>query len=112
MAAVHSWRPVEDAETGRVKSYVANTLVHSCSDAEVSTEWPSDSAEIDRYYSSEELAEWQADADAKGYGKMYAAMGGGRGGLQACAAGGPILYPVPYILHAIMKRFVMYPDAD
>jgi len=30
--------------------------------------------------------ELQAEADAKGYGRLYAVFGGGREGLEACAA--------------------------
>ena len=32
------------------------------------------------------LAELESEAKAKGYGKLYAAMGGGREGLEACVA--------------------------
>lgn len=35
---------------------------------------------------SQNLAEMEAEASKKGYGKAYAAFGGGREGLEACAA--------------------------
>ena len=58
------------------------------------TGWSHDDREIGEHHQSflvpllpAELATLQAEADANGYGKMYVAMGGGRDGLEACAAG-------------------------
>ena len=36
---------------------------------------------------SKQMAALEAEADQKGYGKLYAAFGGGTDGLEACAAG-------------------------
>ena len=56
----------------------------------------------------------QKEADAKGYGRLYAEFGGGKDGLEACAAGMshtirlPILMPssVPRRDQALVKHLV------
>lgn len=57
-------------------------------------DWSYDSAEISEFHQdgadrrlSASVEALQEEAEAGGYGKMYAAMGGGRDGLEACAAG-------------------------
>ncbi len=70
----------------------------SFADTDVESEWSTDDADIQRAHAAQQrarpprlneaqLTELQAEGDAKGYGRMYAAMGGGREGLEACAAG-------------------------
>ena len=65
---------------------------------DVDAEWSTDDGDIQRAHAAQQrmraprLSDAQLDAlqlegDAKGYGRMYAAMGGGREGLEACAAG-------------------------
>jgi hypothetical protein len=44
-------------------------------------------------------AQWEAEAAANGYGKLYAAFGGGKEGLEACAAGRPCSYFKNNCLH-------------
>ena len=70
----------------------------SFADNDVESEWSTDDADIQRAHATQQraraprlseaqLTELLAEGDAKGYGRMYAAMGGGREGLEACAAG-------------------------
>jgi hypothetical protein len=65
---------------------------------DVESEWSTDDVDIRRHHLSQQrvraprlsdvqMATLRAEGDAKGYGRMYAAMGGGREGLEACAAG-------------------------
>lgn len=80
---------------------------------EVDSEWSTDDADIDRAHAAQQraraprlseaqLAELRAEGDAKGYGRMYAAMGGGKKGLEACAAGE----------RRCMQCAFMYPSID
>ena len=76
----------------------------SFADNDVESEWSTDDADIQRAHAAQQraraprlneaqLTELRAEGDAKGYGRMYAAMGGGREGLEACAAGDALLQP-------------------
>ena len=79
------------------QSEASSDAVSAAAD-DVESEWSTDDVDIHRHHLSQQrvraprLSEVQfvalrAEGDAKGYGRMYAAMGGGREGLEACAAG-------------------------
>ena len=55
---------------------------------------------------SETSAEMEEEANKKGYGKAYAAFGGGREGLEACAASESLLSP-----HDAVRAFIQTAQA-
>ena len=86
---------MEPAAKGRAASKgrsSADSLASSTADRDDVDDWSHsddvlNSGEQAASLGESKLAALQTEADAHGYGKMYAAMGGGRDGLEACAAG-------------------------